>query len=101
MLGAIANTVKATGGEGKEMVPDTPLCDHVWTGTQIRSSSLLRSTHLITTQPDRRPFVFGRRGAGRAEWRCVDFDLGSARGAWGKCVRGNQGEAVCGVRFLN
>ena len=28
------------------------------------SSSLLRSTHLITTQPDRRPFVVGRGARG-------------------------------------
>ena len=44
-----------------------PLCDHVWTGTQIRSSLNSASDQLIPTQPtfcaDRRPFVAWARGA--------------------------------------
>jgi hypothetical protein len=55
-------------GRGKEMVPvRPPLCDHVWTGTQIRSSLNSVSDQLIPAQAifcaDRRPFVAWARGA--------------------------------------
>jgi len=53
------------------MIP--PSENHVWTGTQIRSSqSCLRSTHLNSAHscPSRLPFIVSARAApGSAEWR--------------------------------
>jgi len=51
--------VKRLRGEGKEMVPERPPCDHVGTGTQL-SSAHHGSTHLC---PDRASLCC--RGAGR------------------------------------
>jgi hypothetical protein len=62
-------------------------------GLGLRSGHHPSLDQLISSQLNQVgvPFVVGRRGAGGAEWRCVDFELGrSARGACG-CVR-------CGVR---
>ena len=67
-------------GEGKEMIPETPLSVKTcWTGTRIKSSDSCRvmSTHLITTQLTCALIIVNqltRRGG--AEWRCVDFELG-------------------------
>ena len=79
------------------MVPETPpLCDHVWTGTQIRSSSLLRSTHLITTQPGRRPFCCRARGA-RAGARSGDVWMLS----WGRECAGILSVMACSQDYVS
>jgi hypothetical protein len=69
-------------GEGKDMVPETPPRDHVWTGIRVRLSLLcLRSTHLIATQLNRVRIGAPSfcRGAGRGVEMC-GFGVGAECG---------------------
>jgi hypothetical protein len=66
MLGALANTVKATGGEGKDMVPETPPLSMIMFGLGLRSGHHPSLDQLISSQLNQigRPFVVGARRAG-------------------------------------
>src|SRR6267378_4087893 len=75
--------VKRFGGEGKEMVPETPPpVKTCWTGTQVKSILFcLMSPHLITAQLIC-PGAICCRDAGALMWRCVDFELERSAGVW-------------------
>jgi hypothetical protein len=55
-------------GEGKDMVPETHPSDHVWTGTQMRSSlpqSQINSSQLISFVSGSVPLLSGAGRVGR------------------------------------
>lgn len=93
--------VKRGGGEGKEMVPETPYLKSCWTGTQIKSSlpqPQINSSQLSSFLSGSCVPLVGRAGALR--WRCVDFELRRSAhvGACGnEAIRG-QGRGVWGAR---